>query len=154
MTLLGETTNGNTVRLAVAVLPGPPLPEVTVPVVLVKLPNAVGVTVTLKLQLPFTAMVAPESEMVFPPLVVRVPPQTVLLPLATVRLLGSTSVKPTPVSATELAAGLVMVKPNEVVWVSPIKLGLNALAIEGGNTTKMLAEAEPPVVCTVSLPLE
>ena len=33
--LLGETTNGNTVRLAVAVLPGPPLLEVTVPVVLV-----------------------------------------------------------------------------------------------------------------------
>jgi len=35
LTLLGETTNGNTVRLAVAVLPGPPSFEVTVPVVLV-----------------------------------------------------------------------------------------------------------------------
>src|SRR5215469_10539598 len=73
-------------------------------------------------------MVAPDSEMVFPPLVVRVPPQTGLLPLATVRLLGRTSVKPTPVSATVLIAGLVMVKPNAVVWLSPIKLGLNALA--------------------------
>src|SRR5215471_7416159 len=80
LTLLGETTNGNTVKLAVAVLPGPPLLDVTLPVVLVKLPNWVGVTVTLKVQLPLAFMVAPESEMVFPPLVVRVPPQTVLLP--------------------------------------------------------------------------
>ena len=110
------------------------------------MPNAVGVTVTLKLQVPLTAMVAPDSEMVFPPLVVRVPPQTGLLPLATVRLLGRTSVKPTPVSATVLIAGLVMVKPNEVVWLSPIKLGLNALAMEGGDTTMMLAEAVPPVM--------
>src|SRR5215467_14701830 len=59
LTLLGETTNGNTVRFAVAVLPGPPLLELTVPVVLVKLPNWVGVTVTLKVQLVVAAIVAP-----------------------------------------------------------------------------------------------
>ena len=108
------------------------------------MPNAVGVTVTLKLQLLFTAMVAPESVMVFPPLVVRVPPQTALLPLVTVRPLCSTSVKPTPVSGIGLIAGLVMVKPNEVVWLSPIKLGLKALDMEGGAITKRVAEAVPP----------
>lgn len=90
-------------------------------------------------------MVAPESEMVFPPLVVSVPLQTVLVPLAIVSPAGSTSVKATPVRATELTAGLVMVKPSDVVVFTAIELGLNALAIEGGATTTMLAEAAPPV---------
>jgi len=144
--LPGLTVTGDTVRLAVAALPVPPFVEVTLPVVLVMLPDRVAVTVTLKVQLLFTAMVAPESEIVFPPLVVSVPPQTALLPLTTVRPLVSTSVKPTPVRATGLAEGLVMVKPKEVVWPAKIEFGLNALAIEGGNTTRILAEAVPPVM--------
>jgi hypothetical protein len=146
LTLGGVITTGTTARVDVAVLPLPPFPEVTFPVVLVKVPFVVAPTVTLKVQLLFAAIVAPERVIVFPPLVVRVPPQTALVPLATVRVLGRTSVKPTPVSATGLTAGLVMVKPNEVVSVCAIEFGLNALAMEGGATTTMLADAVPPLM--------
>src|SRR6185503_11817355 len=54
----GETT----VKLAVAVLPVPPLVEVTFPVVLVYCPAAAPVTVTENWQVPPAAIVAPESE--------------------------------------------------------------------------------------------
>jgi len=143
--LVGLTVTPFTVSVAEAVLPVPPLAEVTLPVVLVKLPGWVPVTVTLKAQVPPAATVAPESEIVLPPLVVKVPPQTVLVPLATVRLVGSTSVNATPVSPTGLTTGLVMVKFSDVVVFTAMELGLNALAIEGGATTTMLAEAAPPV---------
>ena len=46
-----------TVKLAEAVLPVPPLVEVTAPVVLVNCPDAVPVTVTLNWHWPFAAMV-------------------------------------------------------------------------------------------------
>jgi hypothetical protein len=83
-----------TVRLADAVLPVPPFVEVTLPVVLVNWPDAAPVTVTLKTHWA---------------VVVKVPPQTVAEALATVRPVGSVSVKATPVSATVLAAGFVIV---------------------------------------------
>src|SRR5216684_7375709 len=51
-----------TAKLAVAVLPVPPLVELTFPVVLVKFPEAVPVTVTLIVQVLLAATVPPVSE--------------------------------------------------------------------------------------------
>src|SRR6266849_1444009 len=51
-----------TARFAVAVLPVPPLVELTLPVVLTKLPEAVPVTFTVTVQLLLAAMVPPVSE--------------------------------------------------------------------------------------------
>src|SRR5947207_6603758 len=84
-------------------------------------------------------MVAPDKEMVVGFVVVKVPPQTVADALVTVRPVGSVSVNATPVSATVLAAGLVMVKVSDVVAFSEIVEGLNTLAIEGGATTVNIA---------------
>src|SRR6516164_8084645 len=83
--------------------------------------------------------------------VVSVPPQTADVPLATVRPVGSVSVNATPVNATALAAGLVMVNVNEVVAFNGMLLGLNTLAIDGGATTLMLAVAVPPVPPSVEV---
>src|SRR5437763_2690741 len=82
--------------------------------------------------------------------VVNVPPHTVADALATVSPVGSVSLKATPVKATVLAAGLVMVKVSEVVAFSAIVFGLNTLVIEGGattvNTAVLLTVPVPPSV--------
>jgi hypothetical protein len=85
--------------------------------------------------------------------VVSVPPQTAAVAFATVRPVGSVSVNATPVRATVLAAGLVIVKVSEVVAFSAMLLGLNTLAIEGGATTLIEAEAVPPVPPSVEVTL-
>ena len=85
--------------------------------------------------------------------VVSVPPQTVAEALATVRPVGSVSVNATPVSATAFAAGFVIVKVSDVVAFRAMLLGLNTLAIEGGATTLMEAEAVPPVPPSVEVTL-
>ncbi len=82
-----------------------------------------------------------------------VPPQTVAEALATVNPVGSVSVKATPVNATALAAGLVMVKVSEVVAFRAMLLGLKTLAIDGGATTLIEAEAVPPVPPSVEVTL-
>jgi hypothetical protein len=87
-----------TVKLAEAVLPVPPLVEVTFPVVFVYWPEAVPVTVTLNWHWLFTAIVAPVNVIPVGDVVVSVPPQTVAVALATVRPVGRVSVKATPVS--------------------------------------------------------
>ena len=102
-------------------------------------------TVTLNWQLLLAAMVAPERAIPVGAVVVRVPPQTVEVPFATVRPVGNVSVNATPVSDTALAAGLVIVNVNDVVAFSAMLLGLKPLAMEGGATTLMLAEAGAPV---------
>jgi hypothetical protein len=84
---------------------------------------------------------------------VSVPPQTVAEALATVRPVGSVSIKATPVRATVLAAGLVMVNVSEVVAFRAMLLGLNTLAIDGGATTLIEAEAVPPVPPSVEVTL-
>jgi len=84
-------------------------------------------------------MLAPASAMPVGLVVVRVPPQTVAELLATVRPVGSVSLNATPVSATVLAAGLVMVNVRDVVALRAIDEGLNAFAIEGGATTLRVA---------------
>ena len=145
-----------TVRFAVAVLPVPPLVEETAPEVLVKFPEAVPVTLTTKVQLLLTAIVPPVSEMLpDPATAVAVPPQVLLSPLgvATTIPAGNVSVNATPVSATVLAAGFVMVKVSEVVPFNGIAVAPKALAIDGGATTLMLAEAVPPVPPSVDVTL-
>src|SRR6185312_13871569 len=134
-----------TVRLADAVLPVPPLVEVTFPVVFVYCPEAAPVTVTLNWHWLLAAMVAPESAIPVGAVVVSVPPHTVAVALATVRPVGSVSVNATPVSDAVLAAGLVIVNVKDVVAFKPISAGLNTLAIEGGATTLIEADAVPPV---------
>src|SRR4249920_2359020 len=139
-----------TVRFAVAVLPVPPLVEVTLPVVFVYWPAAAPVTVTENWQLLLALIVAPVNAMPVGAVVVNVPPQTVEVALATVRPVGSVSVKATPVSAVVFAAGLVIVNCSEVVAFSAIVFGLNTLAIVGGATTfsraVLLVAPVPPSV--------
>src|ERR1041384_4314972 len=98
-----------TVRFAVAVLPVPPLVEVTLPVVLVYCPATAPVTVTLNTHWPPAAIVAPLSAIPVGAVVVNVPPQTVEVAFATVNPVGRVSVNATPVSAVVFAAGLVIV---------------------------------------------
>ena len=89
----------------------------------------------------------PSVRLTDPAVAAAVPPQLLVNPLgiATTRPEGNVSVKATPVSATVLAAGLVMVKVSEVVPFSAMFAAPKALAIDGGATTAMLAEAVPPV---------
>ena len=101
----------------------------------------------------FTAMVAPVNAIPVGAVVVSVPPQTVAEALATVKPVGSVSVNATPVKATVLAAGFVMVNVSDVVALSPIVAGLNTLAMDGGATTLTLAEAVPPVPPSVEVTL-
>ena len=78
-------------------------------------------------------------------MVVSVPPHTVAVAFATVSPVGNVSVNATPLRATALAAGFVMVNVSEVVAFKAMLLGLNTLAMDGGASTLMLAEAVPPV---------
>lgn len=142
-----------TVKLAEAVLPVPPFVEVTAPVVLVYCPEAAPVTVTENWHWLFTAMVAPVKAIPVGEVVVSVPPQTVAETFATVRPVGSVSVKATPVRGSTFAAGLVIVKVKEVVAFSAIDEGAKTLAIDGGASTFTLAVAVPPVPPSVEVTL-
>ena len=110
-----------TARVEVAMLPVPPFVDVTLPVVLEKLPAAAPVTVTLNWHWPLAAIVAPLRAMPVGAVVVTVPPQAVVVPSATVKPVGNASVKATPVSAAVFAAGFVMVKVSAEV---PLKAKL------------------------------
>src|SRR6266567_1017391 len=143
-----------TVTLADAVLPVPPLVEVTVPVVLFFTPEVVPVTFTVNVQLLLTAIVPPVSETLpEPATAVAAPPQVLVNPfgVATTMPAGNVSVNATPVSATAFAPGLVMVKVSEVVPFSGRFAAPKALAIDGGATTLMLADAVPPVPPSVDV---
>src|SRR5258708_1335717 len=137
-----------TLMLAVAVLPVPPLVEVTLPVVLTKFPEAVAVMLTVRVQVLLAAMVPPVSEMLpEPATAVAVPPQVLVRPVgvATTRPAGRVSRKATPVSAAVLAPGVGMVEVREVVACSRTSGARQALAIDGGPSTLMLAEAVLPL---------
>jgi len=143
-----------TVKFAVAVLPVPPLVELTAPLVLVYWPDAVPVTFTTRVQLVLTAMLPPVRLMlVEPATAVAVPPQVFERPFGveTTSPVGNVSVNATPVSATAFAAGLVMVKVSVVVPFNGMVAAPNAFAIDGGATTSMLAEAVPPVPPSVDV---
>src|SRR5258708_9211357 len=94
------------------------------------------------------AMVPPVSEMLpEPATAVAVPPQVLVRPLgvATTRPAGRGSVKATPVSATGVAAGLVMGKVSEVVPVSGTAAAPNALPLDAGASPFMSVESILPV---------
>ena len=110
-------------------------------------------TVTLNWHWLLAATVAPERAIPVGAVVVKVPPQTVAEAFATVSPVGSVSANATPVSDTVLAAGFVIVNVSDVVAFNAMLLGLNTLAIDGGATTSMLAEAVPPVPPSVDVTL-
>src|SRR4051812_24968544 len=99
------------------VAPVPPLVELTVPVVLGKVPAAFAVTLTISVQLLLVARVRPESETLVAPATGANVPPTQVPPVAggvaTTRFAGNVSLKATPVSAALLAKGLVTVKVSE-----------------------------------------
>src|SRR5260370_14199384 len=141
-----------TAIFAVAVLPVPPFVEETLPGVWMKFPDAGRVMFTVTVQVLLAATVPPVSEILpEPATAVATPPQVLVSPLgvATTSPAGKVSVKATPVSATALAPGLVMVKVSEVVPLSGRLAAPNALAIDGGATPLILAEAVPPVPALV-----
>jgi hypothetical protein len=71
--------------------------------------------------------------------------------LATVSPVGIVSVNATPVRAKVLAAGLVIVKVNDVFAFRAMLAGLKDLTIEGGARTAILAEAGGPVPPSVEV---
>ena len=131
----GEATD----MLALAVLPVPPLVDVTAPVTLFLRPCVAPVTVTLIVQVPLAAIVPPLNVMMFGEVVVKVPPQTLVGPaVGTVNPLGSVSVKATPVRPT-VEFGFVKVNVRLVVPFSGTFAPPNAFAIVGGATTVIVA---------------
>src|SRR4029077_11221027 len=111
-------------------------------------PTAEPVTLTLTVQDEAAATVAPVKLTVPEPATavgvpLQVPPR--LFGVATTIPAGRVSVNATPVSATALAAGLVMVNVSVETPFTAITVGLNAFAMEGGATTSIEAEAVPPV---------
>src|SRR5262249_4586742 len=136
-----------TVMLAEAVLPVPPLPEVTLPLRLFLTPAVTPVTLTATMQVPLAAMVPLlKLRVVSPAFGANVPPQEALAPgvLATCNPAGSESVNPTPVRVVVVFA-LVIVKGSVVVPPSGMVGEPNPLLIEGGPTTVMVADAVLPV---------
>jgi hypothetical protein len=140
-----------TVRVAEAVLPVPPFVELTAPVVLLKTPDTVPTTVTPNPHRPPTPTVPPVRVIVDGAVVVKVPPHAVDVEVETVTPAGRTSVNATPVSDTVLAAGLVIVKARLDVAPTGMVLGVKDLAIDGGATTLIEAEAVPPVPPSVDV---
>ena len=95
------------------------------------------------------AIVAPASVILADPdvAVMVPPPHEPVSPfgVATVSPAGSVSTNATPVSATALATGFVIVKLSAEFVFGGTFAGVKALEIEGGATTFMLADAVPPV---------
>src|SRR5262245_31761317 len=151
LAMLGGNVAMPTVSVALAVLPVPPLVEVTAVVVLVLLPAVVPVTLIENVQDPAAARVAPERlTLPLPAVAVMVPPpHEPVRPLgvATWSPAGNVSPNATPVSAVE-ALGLVIVKVSDDVAPTRIDEGTKLLAIVGGDSavpTARVALAVLPV---------
>lgn len=135
-----------TVRVAVAVLPVPPLVEVTAPLVLTLSPLVVGVTLTLTTHVPPVAMVPLEnvSEVALAAgEKVGVPHPEVLAEgvAATFRLAGRESLKAIPVRAMEFSGGLVIVNVSLLTPFMGMVTGRNAFEMKGGEMTVRVAVA-------------
>src|SRR5215831_16220062 len=144
-----------TVRFADEELPVPAFVELTFEVVLVYCPATTPVTVTLNWHWLLGLRVAPDREIPVGAVSVTVPPQIVALALGTVKPVGRVSVKPTPVSATALDAGLVTVKLSPVVAPREMLDGLKEVASFGGDTiTARLADEVLPGPASVELTFE
>src|SRR5262249_34224953 len=129
--------NAPTVIVALAVLPVPPLVEVTAEVVLVLSPAVGAGTLGEDAQLVLAARVAPERlTLPLPAVAVMVPPpHEPVRPLgvATESPAGNVSVNATPVSAAE-ALGLLIVKVSADVPPTGTDEGVKPLAIAGGDS--------------------
>src|SRR5215469_13411327 len=90
-----------------------------------------------------------------PATAVSVPPQLLTAPFgeATNTLPGNVSLKATPASGSGFPAGLVIVKVRVETPFGAIVEGLNALAIDGGASTWIVAVAVPPVPPSVEVTL-
>ena len=149
MAIVGAVTT-LTVSVALAVLPVPPLVEVTAEVVLVLSPGLVPVTLIENVQEAPAARVAPAR--LTPPLpavaVIAPPPHAPVRPLgvATRSPAGNASVNATPVSAVT-ALGLLIVKLTDDVPPGVIDEGVRLLAIAGGTN------AFTPSVALATLPV-
>src|SRR5262249_2712199 len=150
---------GFTVSVALAVLPVPPLVEVTAEVVLVSAPVVVPVTLSENVQLVLAARVAPERlTLPLPAVAVMVPPpHEPVRPLgvATRSPAGNASVNPTPVSATA-GVGFGIVKVSDDVPPAGIDAGAKLLSIVGGDggVTVSVAVAVLPVPPLVEVTAE
>jgi len=143
VTVAGVTT----AKFADAVFPVPPLVEETAPLVFVRLPEVVPVTLIANVHALFTAILTPEIETLpDPATAVAVPPQVLAAPfgVATTIPVGSVSVNATPVKPTVFPAGFVIVNVSEVDAFNAMLAAPNAFAIEGGPITVTLAEAPVP----------
>lgn len=129
-----------TVRVAVAVLPVPPLVELTAPVVLTAVPATLSVTFTPIVQEPPATSAPPDRLMLPDPTVaVSEPPQELPgRPVATVIPAGIASVNARPASAA-LTFGLVRVNVNVVLPFATMLAGLNALATLGAKVAEILS---------------
>lgn len=130
-----------TTKVAEAVVPVPPLVELTVPVVLTLLPAVDGVTVAVTVQVPLAAMDAPLRTIDVVVEVATEPPVQLVATPVCVMPEGKPSVKPTPVTVVEVL-GLVSVIVKPEVPPSAIVAGLKALAMVGG--------AVPPLKVTMA----
>jgi len=138
-----------TVRLAVAVLPVPPLVELTAPVVFVNRPEAVPVTFTTTVHVVLGVAMFPPLRLMplDPATAVTVPPHRLAKPfgVATSKPAGSVSANAIPLTAVAFAAGLVIVKVKAVVPFKGMDGTAKAFAMAGGAITPMLADAVPPL---------
>src|SRR6266849_4989552 len=160
VSMVGETAIVKSPAPSVAVLlvaPVPPLVELTVPVVLLLVPEVVGVTSTLTAHELLAVIVPPVRLMVVSPGAgANVPPHVLLEPgtAATCRPSGKVSLTATPLKAVPVL-GLVMVKVRVEVPPTEVLVGEKALLMLGGATTVTLAIAVLPVppLVEVTLPL-
>jgi hypothetical protein len=142
------------VRFADAILPLPPLVEVTVPVIFVYIPDATPTTLTDTVQLLPAAILPPlKDTLLLPAIAVTVPPQFPVRPLgvATTMPAGIGSLNATPLRAAVFPAGFVIMNVSEVVPFSAMFPVPNPLAIDGGPTTAVLADAVVPVPPSVEV---
>lgn len=142
------------VSVAFAVLPVPPLVEVTC-TLLFFTPPVAAVTFAENVQEPLAASVAPARVTAKAPgvAVIVPPPHVPARPLGveTTRPAGKLSVKATPVSGEEFATGFVSTKVSEVVPPAATLATANDFAIVGGLATDRLAEAVLPAPPLVAL---
>jgi hypothetical protein len=128
-----------TVKVAEAVPPLPPFVEVTLPVVLTLAPVVVALTLTVKVQAVLTGMVAPLMEtLVAPATGAKVPVEQLFVAAgvaSTTISAGKGSVTPTPVKATVLAAGFVIVMVKVETPLTTMVVGEKLLEIVGGEAT-------------------
>lgn len=147
-----------TVKVAEAVLPVPPLVELTLPVVLTFVPAVVALTLTLTAQVPPIGSEPPVKLMVAAPAgAVKVPPQLFNGDgtESTCSPAGKLSVTATPFSATVFAAGFVKFRVKVDTPFGATVEGENDLAIAGGAMTVKFAVllCTPAIgVCAVETP--